>query len=358
MKKLKNSHTHTHIHSYITDWGWSLKAQSVLLLLLSGTLLFLQSGCEVDPLKDPRETFQFGDVTVTTYRDMMHFESRADFQEVMKGTIAKRFNPSASGAHFRSMQQIINEIPADTLEIMDQTIVAERYSSIYKIVQDREDKFLRPVIDSRPMRSIVNSEGNLAIGDTVYHFTYDKTYAIEKSKFTNTNSLITDADRISNVVRISGNRKGVRGVIDCIDYYGGEKRKQQRKMKGELWDYNNTVYQEISVGVENFDKNLAHIWKKDDATNIWLQGYFEVVFYDSYQGWVYVSDNVNEHEEHESDIEIIIISRVLDGNTLGNVNWDGTDMLFKADEKDDSEVRHDDGVTGMPWDEALCEIVE
>lgn len=124
-------------------------------------------------------------------------------------------------------------------------------------------------------------------------------------------------------------------------------------MKGELWDYNNTVYQEISVGVENFDKNFAHIWKKDDATNIWLQGYFQVQFYDSYQGWVNVSDNIDEHGFHESDIEIIVISRYFDGNTLGNVSWDGTDMLFKADETDDSEVRHDG-----TWDKAQCTIIE
>lgn len=287
---------------------------------------------------------------------MLEFQSGADFQKVIEGIIEKRYR--IGGIHFNSMQNAIELIPADSLEIIDEKMIADQYASILTILQEGDDYFLRPVVDSRPLRNLVNSEGNLAIGDTIYHFTYDKTFAITKSKFTTTPNIKSFADRVSTVIRSSGTRKGVRGVIDCLDYYGGEKRKQQRKMKGELWDYNNTVYQEISVGVENFDKNFAHVWKKDDATNIWLQGYFEVEYYDSYQGWVTVSDYLNEHEEHESDIEIIIISRYFDGNTLGNVYWDGTDMTFEADETDDSEVRHDDGETGMPWDEAICEITE
>ncbi|HLT94391.1 MAG TPA: hypothetical protein VKZ56_07505 [Membranihabitans sp.] len=283
----------------------------------------------------------------------MHFDNGEDFQMVIEGIIENRYNLEDIGVHFKSMERVLNEIPADTLEVMDKNMVEDKFSSILTISQEGNEKYIRPVVDSRTLRTLVNSEGNLAIGDTVYHFTYDKTYAMALSKFTTSDQIQSGADRIYEVIRKSGNNTGVRGVIDCIDYYGGEKRKQQRRMKGELWDYNNTVYQEISVGVENFDKNLAHIWKKDDATNIWLEGHFEVQYYDSYQGWVNIADDLDEYRFHESDIEVIIISRYLDGNSLGNVTWDGTDMLFKANEVDDSEVRHDG-----TWDQAQCTIIE
>src|SRR5690606_17122496 len=123
------------------------------------------------------------------------------------------------------------------------------------------------------------------------------------------------ADQVYEVVRIFGNSDDSQDVLVCEYLYGGSEEVEQRRMQVDSWTYNNGVYHEVSVGVENFDKNLAHIWKKDDATNIWMSGHFEVQFLDSYQGWVDIGDDVDEYGFHESEIEIIIISRYFDGNS-------------------------------------------
>ncbi len=50
-------------------------------------------------------------------------------------------------------------------------------------------------------------------------------------------------------------------------------------------------------------------------------------------------------------LKLSSLSRYFDANSIANVTWNGTDMLFKNDESDDNEVEDD-------FDNAPCTIVE
>lgn len=323
------------------------KGKKIILEFFCLSLLIGFMSCEKTELESSGD-INFQGLSIEVKDNLVHFKDGDQFDIFIDKfhDNENEWNLASSSKEFTSMENFIDEISEEEIERIISSGVPGNYKNQLIIIEEGSDKYLEPVIDSRLLRNVVNEDGNFVIGDTLLHFSYDKTYFIPIGQYNPIEEYASMAVKTGNIQRQTNDITPIRSNIKEVALYCKKKKSgnHSRRLRARLRNYYAVVYEECSVDLKNM-KRILGVWTGTKAHKLSMNGQVTMEFSMAPLHHIHHTDThyISIEEGSEKKLEVVFFKEYSSGapENFKIYNWNGTDMTFKADQSNKSKCKYE-----------------